>query len=64
MTVTHSATASGARKWYAGDPREPACLGATKEGPAKRFSPCKGAHFPPKFDTMTGIALAYSEGWL
>lgn len=64
MTVTHSATTSGARKWYAGDPREPANLGATKEGLAKRFLPFKGAHFPPKFNTMTMTALAYLEGWL
>lgn len=35
-----------------------------KRRSSKRFLPCKGAHFPPKFDTMTMIALAYSEGWL
>lgn len=61
MTGSHSATASGTRKWYAGDPREPAYLGAARDGLAKRFLPFKGGHFPPNFDTMTMIALAYSE---
>lgn len=45
-------------------PREPAHLGATREGLARRFLPFKGAHFAPKFNIMTMIALAYSVGLL
>lgn len=59
MTGSHSATASGTRRWYADGPKESAHLGATREGLAKRFLPLKEAHFPRKFENMTMIALAY-----
>lgn len=59
MTGSHSATQSGMRRWYADSPKESACLGAAREGLAKRFLPLKEAHFPKKFENMTMIAVAY-----
>ena len=65
VTSSHSETTVGVNSCYARDPREPANLGDTREGLARRFllAFCRSC-FPKKkkkIEDMTIITLSYSE---